>query len=217
MPFAIRHRDDFMPDLEPLEGLRTRIEFRPEAMGKLQHRDASEMSRRFAEGHRAYIAYINDEPAAWGWVGGESARIGEVNAIVQLPPNERYLWNFVTLERYRGRGIYPRLLQAIVREESRSADRFWIAYAPENRASGVGIAKAGFTTLAELSFDRHGHAALKSMVDGGATNVSRVLPLEEASGPLTPCWRCVRAGRPPMSCADGACACDYQRPEVACA
>jgi len=217
MPFAIRNRDDHMPHLEPLDGFTTRVEFRPEFMADLQHRDRAEISRRFAEGHRAYVALIDNEPAAWGWVAGNSARIGEVDATVQLPSNERYLWNFVTLERFRGRGIYPRLLQAILREEAKTADRFWIAYAPENRASGAGIVKAGFTPVAELSFDANGRAALKSTIEGGAASVSRVLPLREATEELTPCWRCVRAGRPPMECREGACECDYQRPEVACA
>jgi GNAT superfamily N-acetyltransferase len=217
MPFAIRNRDDYTPTLEPLDGLTIQLESRPEVMAALQHREMAEMSRRFAEGHRAYVALMHGEPAAWGWVAVDSARIGELDATIQLPTGERYLWNFVTLEGYRGRGIYPRLLQAIVREESRVAERLWIAYAPENRASGAGIAKAGFTSVAELSFDMSGRPAMTSTTDGGAAAARRVLPLREISEPLTPCWRCVRAGRPPMGCREGSCQCDYQRPDNGCA
>ena len=217
MPFATRHRDDHMPQLEALSGFNVRVESRPELMARLQRRSVEDISRRFADGHKAYVAYVNEEPAAFGWVATRTAHIGELNASIQLPSDERYLWNFVTLEAFRGRGIYPRLLQAIVREESVTATRFWIAYAPENHASGTGIRKAGFTTLAELSFDMSGRPALKSMIADGAETLRTILPFRATSESLTPCWKCVRAGRPPMGCAEGSCACDYQKPERACA
>jgi hypothetical protein len=184
-------------------------------MALLQRRTAAEMQARFDAGHRAYVARIGGEPAAWGWVATREARIGELDTTVRLPFDERYLWNFVTLPAFRGRGVYPRLLQEIVRAESSSATRFWIAYAPENHASGAGIRKAGFTALAELSFDRQGRAALKSLAPDGARTVGRVLPLEEAAD-VTPCWRCVRAGRSTMYCPDGRCQCDYQQPKSGC-
>jgi hypothetical protein len=104
-----------------------------------------------------------------------------------------------------------------VRAESPEAERFWIAYAPENHASGAGIMKAGFVDLAELSFDGSGRAALRSLLPGGARVASRVLGLPEAREALAPCWRCVRARRGSMSCASGQCRCDYQRPTSGCA
>ena len=205
-----------MPQLGALPGFSVRVQSRAELMSRLQRRSTDEIQRRFADGHRAYVAFVNDEPAAWGWVAAETAHIGELNASIQLPSDERYLWNFVTLEAYRGRGIYPRLLQAIVHAESRSATRFWIAYAPENHASGAGIRKAGFTTLAELSFDMAGRPALKPAIPDGAERLRKILPLRATTESLTPCWKCVRAGRPPMGCAEGTCACDYQRPDRSC-
>jgi len=186
-------------------------------MATLQGRAEGEMTRRFAAGHRAYIAMLNDRPAAWGWVATRFAEIGELSATFRIPRGERYLWNFVTLASHRGLGIYPRLLDAIVRAESDEAERFWIAYAPENHASGSGIRKAGFVAMAELSFDAAGQAAVKAMRPGGARVAARVLGLPEASEPLTQCWRCARAGRVNMTCAEGMCRCDYQRPEVDCA
>ena len=114
------------------------------------------MARRPAAGHRAYVATLDGAPAAWGWIATREAEIGELATRFAIPPGERYLWNFVTLAPFRGLGVYPRLVDAIVRAESREAERFWIAYAPENRASASGIGKAGFTTLAELSFDADG-------------------------------------------------------------
>jgi GNAT superfamily N-acetyltransferase len=186
-------------------------------MAALQGRDEDQIARRFESGHRAYVALCDGERSAWGWVATRGAEIGELGAAFLLPAGERYLWNFVTLERFRGRGIYPRLLQAIVRAESRDAERFWIAYAPENHASGAGIRKAGFVDLAELSFDAAGRAALRELLPGGARVASRVLGLPVAVDAVAPCWRCVRAGRGPMACPPDQCRCDYQRPTSGCA
>jgi len=174
------------------------------------------MAGRFAAGHRAYVAWYQDEPAAWGWVATRSAHIGELGSTFLIPAGERYLWNFVTLNAHRGRGIYPRLLDAIVRAESGEALRFWVAYAPENHASGGGIRKAGFAAVAELSFDAGGRPAVRAMAHDGAA-AAQVLGLPEAQEALAPCWRCVRAGRGNMFCAPGSCQCDYQRPEADCA
>lgn len=217
MPFAARHRDDPTPRLEPLSGLVVRRVDDAALMAALQARPAAEMQDRLAAGNRAYVAWRDDEPAAWGWVASRTARIGELDSEFALPHGERYLWNFVTLAAHRGRGIYPRLLDAIVRLESREARRFWIAHAPENHASGAGMRKAGFVTLAELSFDAHGRPALHAIVPGGDRVAARVLGLPVAREALAPCWRCVRAGRGPMSCAPGQCRCDYQVPQSGCA
>ena len=217
MPFATRHRDDPMPELPALAALEVHEAWDADFMARLQGRGVDEMERRFAAGHRAYVAWWNEEPAAWGWVATHGASIGELGASFAMLDGERYLWNFVTLASHRGRGIYPRLLQAIVRAESRDAERFWIGYAPENRASGSGIAKAGFVAQAEMSFDANGRPALRAVTPGGAAAASRVLGIRETTEPLAPCWRCVRAGRGAMSCPDGSCECDYQESKSGCA
>lgn len=217
MPFAVLHRNDPSPSLVPLAGFEVHQVWDAEFMARLQARTVEEMRARFDAGHRAYVAWRNEAAAAWGWVATTTARIGELDASFPVPAGERYLWNFVTLPTYRGLGIYPRLLQAIVRAESREAERFWIAYAPENHASGGGIARAGFTRLAEMSFDAEGRPAVHALVAGGGIVSSRVLGLRVSDEPLAPCWRCVRAGRGAMSCAAGQCRCDYQQPKSGCA
>jgi ribosomal protein S18 acetylase RimI-like enzyme len=217
MPFAARHRNDPTPQVEPLRGLVVRREEDAAAMAALQGRAEEEMRARLADGHRAYVAWRDGEPAAWGWVATRSAAIGELGSTFSIPRGERYLWNFVTLPAHRGLGVYPCLLDAIVRAESREAERFWIAYAPENHASGAGIRKAGFVALAELSFGPDGRAAVQALIPGAGRIAARLLGLPEAAAPLAPCWRCVRAGRGAMSCAAGSCRCDYQQPRSGCA
>jgi GNAT superfamily N-acetyltransferase len=220
MPFAARHRSDPTPPMDALPGLAVRREESTVVMAALQGRTEAEMQRRFDAGHRAYVGWRDGAPAAFGWVATRTADIGELGSSFAIPAGERYLWNFVTLPTHRGQGIYPRLLEAIVRGESRAespAERFWIAYAPENHASGAGIRKAGFVALAELSFDASGRAALQELTPGGGRIASRVLGLPEATDALAQCWRCVRAGRGSMSCAPERCRCDYQVPKSGCA
>lgn len=217
MPFCARHHGDPVPTIDALPGLVVRRERDAAVMATLQGRAEPEMTSRFAAGQRAYVAWRDAAPAAWGWVATRTADIGELGSSFAIPAGERYLWNFVTLPSHRGLGIYPRLLDAIVRAESAEAERFWIAYAPENHASGAGIRKAGFTALAELSFDAGGRAALKALVPGGGRVAGRLLGLPEVQDDLAPCWRCVRAGRGSMSCAPGRCRCDYQQPRSGCA
>lgn len=217
MPIAMRTRDDQLAEVTDIPGLTVARQENAGQMARLQGRAEAVIEGRFAEGHRAYVAYLDGVPAAWGWVATASATIGEVEATFVVPEGERYLWNFVTLAAFRGKGIYPRLLDAIVAAERASAERFWVAYAPENHASGAGIRKAGFAVVAELSFDGSGRPVVKDAVPGGGAAAARLLGLPESGGDVSPCWKCVRAGKAElMACADGECACDYQQVEVAC-
>lgn len=215
MPLATRHRDEPYPALAPLEGLEVHHVWDAAFMATLQGRAETEIAARMEAGHRAYVAWLHEAPAAWGWVATREAYIGELGVTLRLRGGERYLWNFVTLPSHRGLGIYPRLLQAILRTESVDAERFWIGYAPENHASGAGIRKAGFVDAVELSFDTSGRPALRPLV-ADASAVASMLGLPVTTESLAPCWRCVRAGRGSMSCG-GRCACDYQVAESGCA
>ena len=217
MSFATRHRDDPLPTLDVRPGLLVRREHDASAMAALQGRDVEQMRARLADGHRAYVAVLDGAPSAWGWVATRTATIGELGATFAIPAGHRYLWNFVTRPGYRGLGIYPQLLRHILREESREAERFWIAYAPENHASASGIRKSGFRAVAELSFDDAGRAAVRGtdLVLGDVA--ARVVGLPVADVPLAPCWKCIRAGRSAdRACREGRCCCDYQQPASAC-
>lgn len=216
MSLAIRLASDPAPVLAPVADQIVRRVTDSAFMAALQQRSEAEILARFADGHRAYVAWRADTPAAWGWVATRTARIGEVDATFSVPERERYLWNFVTLPAHRGHGIYPRLLDAIVQSESAEADVFWIIYAPENHASGAGIRKAGFTTIADLSFDRAGRPAVHAHDGGHGTKAAAILGLPETPDALAPCWRCARNGMLHL-CAPGTCSCDYQALERVCA
>lgn len=216
MAFSIRHRDDPPPALAPLDGLAVAREEDAATMAALQGRAYQEIADRFAAGHSAFVATLEGVPAAWGWMATRTAVIGELGIRFSVPPGERYLWNFVTLPAFRGRGIYPRLLHQVVLMEAAAAERFWIIHAPENRASGSGIRKAGFASGGEISFDAANRPAVS---DAGESqhDAAGLLGLPRAADPLAPCWRCARAGRPwVMFCAPDGCTCDYQVPDRGC-
>lgn len=66
---------------------------------------------------RRYGAGVGRRTIALGDVSRERASIGELGIDVLLPTHHRYLWGFEMLRDWRGRGIYPRLLQAILQQE----------------------------------------------------------------------------------------------------
>ena len=112
--------------------------------GPLGDIPVDEVMRRLAEGHALFTARLDGELAAYGWSASERAHIGGLDLHFTISPGERYLWDFVTMPAFRGRGIYPLLLQAILRLQSDLADGFWIGHEPGNESSRRGILKAGF-------------------------------------------------------------------------
>lgn len=120
-----------------------------------------DVTKRLANDNTAFIAYINNLPAAFGWMARDNAKIGELNHEFILPQGNRYLWNFRTLEAYKGQGIYPALLQHILQNGDVEANRFWIIHAPENNASLKGIQKAGFEFVGKLYLDEDDNATIE--------------------------------------------------------
>lgn len=145
---------------------------------------------RLANDHAAYVATVNGTPAAFGWMARGSAFIGELNHRIVLPYRHRYLWNFRTMEVFRGLGIYPALLQRIIEMERPAADRFWIIHAPENNASLRGIEKAGFQYVGRLY-----NTGIRTTIEAtDAASENRVfleeMDIEIASGEPVSCWNC---------------------------
>ena len=148
--------------LAPLAGLEIRETDSPELMAALNLISREDALLRFSNNNKAFVAYWNGSPAAFGWMALGKARIGELNHEFVLPESHRYLWNFRTLAEFRGKGIYPRLLQHIMISELDSTECFWIMHAPENTASEIGIRKAGFELVSQVSVVEGGEVILKS-------------------------------------------------------
>ncbi|GAB3163152.1 hypothetical protein GCM10027291_02270 [Telluribacter humicola] len=160
-------------------------------MAEIGQTSVDEARKRFAAGHKAYVAYLHGLPTAFGWVATHTARIGELNHEFQLPARHRYLWNFRTLIDFRGLGIYPHLLQAILKDELTNSEQIWIMHAPENTASERGILKAGFTLTGQVSVINESEVIF--------TTGSQAQPLEEVLSTFgfmkseeepASCWNC---------------------------
>ena len=198
MALATWWSGDPLPTLPRLPGMRARATTEPRPLAWLTALDPLDIRDRLASGHRPYVARLDDVPVAYGWVAGAGATIGELGVSFTLPRGDRYLWDFVTLPAWRGRGIYPHLLRAIITAEAAAgAARLWIIHAPENPASARGITKAGFAPVGELSFRAAGGAGFHPFDDPTRARVGAALlgvPLLDGVGqaaePLAPCWHC---------------------------
>lgn len=188
MAFAAWWNGDSLPALQPLTGFQAKPTQSIRLMAALADLDTHEVRRRFEQGHQAYVAYWEGVPAAYGWSARVSASIGELHLAFNLPANNRYLWDFKTLPAWRGRGIYPHLLQSIIQQES--AERLWIIYAPENAASSAGIRKAGFSPVSELSFLSDQQTAVIPYSERAWAG-AHLLGVPIVAAPLSPCWCCV--------------------------
>lgn len=113
--------------------------------------DPAEINKRFDTGRRCYAARVDGVIAAYGWVSFDEEFIGEQHLRLRLSADEAYIWNCVTLPAFRRNYLYSALLAYIVRklfEERLSC--VWIGADQDNLPSQRGIARAGFTCVADL-------------------------------------------------------------------
>lgn len=219
MAFATWWRSDHLHQLPHLAGFYAGPTDDAAMLAQLANLEITEVERRLHEGHRPYVAWLNDQPTAYGWMATQTAHVGELDITITLSPTYRYLWDFATLPAWRGRGIYPRLLQAILMKERATVERFWIIAAPENQASSAGISKAGFTSIAHLSFQRQGQPGLAPMNSPKNSQINNEARLAAASTllqvpildadphlALAPCWHCaIDARQDGRDVAEAAC------------
>jgi len=161
-----------------------------ELLARLGTTTVADVLYRLYNEHVAFIAYINDEPAGFGWMARSKAMIGELNHELSLPVHSRYLWNFRTMESFRGHGVYPALLQYIIRHEKQSAHRFWIIHAPENRSSLKGIQKTGFRFVGRL-YTSSGAALIETTEESKAyAKLLDQMGIAISAERPASCWNC---------------------------
>ena len=137
-------RGDDLPALPPLRDLHCRRVDDVQLLAGLCNVGPQAIETRLAMENNAYVAFLQDQAVAYGWTAAKTIGVADAGIEWPLTPPDRGLWDFATLEPWRGRGIYPRLLQAILRSEEAEAERFWIGHRADNPASKYGIMKAGF-------------------------------------------------------------------------
>ena len=192
MSFATFWTKDTLTPLASLPGFTAGLAFDWHELAEINRLTYTEVIDRCNDGHRPYVARMDGQPVAYGWLATSKISIGELSINVELPPDDRYLWDFATLPNWQGRGLYPRLLQSILEQEIQNAKRFWIIHAPENLPSGAGMSKAGFDFVGQLSYTIDGKVGLAPYSD--STDRARIgadllqIPLIEEI--LAPCWNC---------------------------
>ena len=200
MALATWERGNPLPKLAPLPGWATGPSTDISLLASLAALDEHDIQTRLDEGHRPYVAWLGEMPVGYGWVATRTASIGELGLTFSLPPESFYLWDFATLPQWRGRAVYPHLLQGILHREMRERDHFWILHAPENHASEAGIRKAGFQPVDDLFFLVEGGIGLVPLTSDVRSQAGASLlgiPLfgsELVQDKRLPCWQCGRQG-----------------------
>ncbi len=180
-----------VPTLKQIQGLHIEESTDITLLSQMGGITKGEVVERLANDNLAFIAFFNGQPAAFGWMARGRARIGELAHDFVLPLRNRYLWNFRTMAEFRGRGIYPLLLQYILQYEGAKAERFWIIHAPENRSSSKGIRKAGFRYLGKLYVRTDGSAGFEAVsISTGERNIIVDMDFHVSHERATSCWNC---------------------------
>lgn len=192
MSFATFWNEDTLPSISTLPGFTAGPTSDWDELAEINRITPAEVTDRINKGHHPYVARMNGQPVAYGWLATSKVSIGELDINVELSPDDRYLWDFATLPDWQGRGLYPRLLQSILEQEIQNAKRFWIIHAPENLPSGAGMSKAGFEFVGQLSFTVDGEVGLAPYADSTerACIGADLLQVPLIESVLAPCWSC---------------------------
>lgn len=133
------------PPAPPLSGLSV-VEVRApelslvEAMGE----EGDLVSLRLARGCRCFTGWLNGDLVAYGWLSMGPEWIGEVGCLITPAAGEAYVWNCVTVARFRRLGVFHGLLARVAGCcRSEGLARLWIGSVPGGASSSV--AGAGFT------------------------------------------------------------------------
>jgi len=182
MPFATWWRGDPLRDLPPLPGLTVRRSLNRALINQMTGLTRPAVEGRIKADNAFFVALLDREPTAYGWAALREGRIDELLFRFAVPPGNAYLWDFETLSRWRGRGIYPQLLQGVTALLG-GVDRFWIGYAGHNAASGRGIEKAGFRVVGDLTISGERVAGIEPAGTVGADD-ARFLAAAEVFRPV---------------------------------
>lgn len=154
----VLHLDQEMPEVAPriqAKFGRLSLDIAPALVSSTNSLTLTEITRRIESGRQCYVAWVDGQIAAYGWVSFIEEDIGELNLRIKLLPGESYIWDCATLPAFREKLLYSALLIHILRElHAQNICRTWIGADLENVPSQKGIARAGFHHVADLVIER---------------------------------------------------------------
>ncbi len=119
----------------------------PDALTKLLATGTGWSVRNFGrKGATAYLATFQGMPVAAGWLFEKSPLLTRL----RMDHDVVYLGEFEVLPQFRGRGIYPAMLEAMCSDIRGRCARAYAETEPGNLASRRGLEKAGFCVAGRL-------------------------------------------------------------------
>lgn len=113
--------------------------------------NAEPVLRRLHLGRHCYVARVDGQLVAYGWITFDKEDIGELGLSVRLLPGEAYIWDCATLPAFRGKGLYPALLSHMLGELQQAGfRRVWIGMDVGNVSSQTGAVQAGFQPIIDI-------------------------------------------------------------------
>jgi RimJ/RimL family protein N-acetyltransferase len=104
----------------------------------------------FDSGGEAFLGFSEGKLVHIAWLF-YNLRISEVHFFVKIKEDEAYIGSCQTHPEFRGKNIYPVVLQHILRDAAaKNKKRCFIATIPTNLASIRGIEKSGFSFVGKM-------------------------------------------------------------------
>ncbi|MCK4351982.1 GNAT family N-acetyltransferase [candidate division WOR-3 bacterium] len=113
----------------------------------------AEIKRRLLDKKRCFMAQSGNEIIHYFWVTSGNEYIREINTEINIEDKEIYIFNVVTLPRYRGKRIYPFMLNYICNYFSKQGYKIAkTAVAANNIPSIKAAEKTGFRRFEEIQY-----------------------------------------------------------------
>ena len=109
----------------------------------------SQFHEQLREGDFGYFAYLDGNAVGYGWIKGKGAK----DYFFDIKNDVKYLCRFFVHEDFRGQGIYPEIICALI-EKAKENQVFYIAVEKGNQSSERGLKKVGFELVEEIKFVR---------------------------------------------------------------
>ncbi len=108
---------------------------------------------RLERGEQFWTAQLQEKIVSYCWAAQNPVEIGEIRRVIHPRAGEIYLYDAFTFAEYRGRNLYPALLQHILHSSRQQGlQRALIFVLSDNTASLRGVSKAGFRQFQRIIY-----------------------------------------------------------------